>query len=233
MPPSFTFPDDERLVPRYSEITDGPQQRIYQRALWDSIPLPLFGNTLTGTGLGDDGGFLILLNPIGYPTTPVGLSPGAVWSNAGFVCVVLPTTPNPAAPPVLFGSTTSLQLLLLGGGNLPIAPNVTNQLWNVAGFVGISNTTTLGLLNDGGVLTVTQAGIFPTSNVGLLPGALYSNGGVVSVVPGFSPHPGPPVYYGAISATALQALGSYQMPVVQPTAGSLQIWNAGGELWVA
>lgn len=77
---SFSFPDDERIVPRFSEITDGPQQRIYQRPLWDSIPLPLFSGDYAGTGLGNDGGVLFLLDATGWPTDSAGLPAGAVYS---------------------------------------------------------------------------------------------------------------------------------------------------------
>jgi hypothetical protein len=81
---------------------------------------------------------------------------------------------------------------------------------------------------------VTLPGIFPTSNVGLLPGDLYSNSGVVSVVPGTTPNPAaPPVIFGLVGAAELFALGGANLPTVRPSAGSLIIWNAGGELWVA
>ena len=85
-----------------------------------------------------DGGFLTLSSTAGWPLSDEGLSVGALWTD-GFVRVVVPTTPDPLAPPVFFGLVTSFGLLALGGANLPISdPGTLNQLWLNGGFVCIS-----------------------------------------------------------------------------------------------
>ena len=130
----FSFPSAERLVPRYSEITDGPQQRIYQRDLWDIIPLPLFG-PLTAAGLYDNGGVLGVEPDQDYPDAGT-LPPGSIYSNGGVVSVVPGVIPNPAAAAVFFGLISAQTLLALGGGNLPWSGVTTgsNQLWNPGGL---------------------------------------------------------------------------------------------------
>jgi hypothetical protein len=130
----FTFPSDERLVPRYSEITDGPQQRIYQRTLWDAIPLPLFG-PLAGAGLYNNGGVLGVDPDEDYP--PAGsLPPGSIYSNNGVVSVVPGIIPDPGAMKIFFGDIDADTLLALGGGNLPFSGVTAGslQLWNPGGL---------------------------------------------------------------------------------------------------
>jgi uncharacterized protein YmfQ (DUF2313 family) len=92
-----------------------------------------------------------------------------------------------------------------------------------------------GLLDDGGVLILaTPPAGYPTSMGGLSPGALWSNGGVVSVVPGATPNPlAPPVIYSDTSAAALLALGGANLPLTAPPLNSSQLWNSGGEVWIA
>lgn len=92
--------------------------------------------------------------PAGWPISPIGLPPGSVWNNGLTVGVVtlrdfgppgdfdtdFGPIPDPAAPPLFFGSITADQLLLLGGGNLPTSnpgPG-TLQLWNDLGIVSIA-----------------------------------------------------------------------------------------------
>lgn len=87
----------------------------------------------------NDGGVLWMTAPLNYPTSPIGLADGAIWYNGGTVAVVPGVTPNPSAPPVLFGTITAAGLLTLGGGNLPLTnPGVTNQLWNNGGVISIA-----------------------------------------------------------------------------------------------
>lgn len=91
----------------------------------------------------NDGGVLTFNVPLRrdyiYPTSPLGLAPGSVWNNGLTVGIVGPTTPNPAAPPIMWPNITARSLLLLGGANLPtsIPPN-PNQLWNNNGEVDIA-----------------------------------------------------------------------------------------------
>lgn len=117
-----------------------------------SVPLPYqassgnvvynYGNLLPAPPLGllDDGGVLQLESGIGYPTNSTGLAPGAVWNNGLTVAVVPGITPNPSAAPIFFGTISAIELLVLGGGNLPTtapAPD-TLQLWNNGGLVCVA-----------------------------------------------------------------------------------------------
>lgn len=92
-----------------------------------------------------------------------------------------------------------------------------------------------GLLSDGGVLILTgpTAG-FPTSMSGLPVGAFWSNGGVVSVVPGAVPDPtAAAVFFNSSSTASLLALTGANLPVTAPLAGRGQLWNSGGEVWIS
>jgi hypothetical protein len=101
-------------------------------------------------------------------------------------------------------------------------------------FVIVVDTST-HLVNDGGVLIVTPGPTitYPLTSGGPA-GSIWSNGGVVSVVPGITPDPlAPPVYFYDTDAFSLQALGGGNLPIIAPTAGTQQLWNIGGEVWVA
>ena len=109
-------------------------------------------NDIGATNLTDDGGVLALVSVpgSGYPTAPTTggghggartpLPAGSVWSNGGAVSVIPGITPNPLTPPVFYGAVTAAQLLLSGGGNLPLMnPGIgTMQLWNNGGEVAIA-----------------------------------------------------------------------------------------------
>lgn len=88
----------------------------------------------------NDGGWLVLLDTAGWPTSPAGLPAGAVWNNGGLVSIVPGVTPNPHAPALFFGLVTAAQLLATGGGNLPLAnPGLgSGQLWNDGGVASIA-----------------------------------------------------------------------------------------------
>jgi hypothetical protein len=97
--------------------------------------------TIIQIGLVNDGGVVTLgAGIIGWPTSPVGLSAGALYSNGGVVCVAGTTTPNPAAPPVFLATTSASALLALGGANLPISLSglASGQLWNNGGVVSVA-----------------------------------------------------------------------------------------------
>ncbi len=65
-------------------------------------------------------------------------------------------------------------------------------------------------------------------------GLIWSNGALVTVVPGITPNPSaPPVFFGVVTAAALLALGGGNLPLTNPGAGSLQLWNNGGVVAVA
>ncbi|MEJ0017546.1 MAG: hypothetical protein WDN25_13465 [Acetobacteraceae bacterium] len=88
--------------------------------------------------------------------------------------------------------------------------------------------------NDGGVLAFLGTTTYPTAPGGLLPGAVWSNGLAVTVVPGVVPNPfAPPVNFGSITAAGLRALGGGNLPLTAPAAGSNQLWNNGGLVSIA
>lgn len=89
-----------------------------------------------------------------------------------------------------------------------------------------------GLSNNGGLLVVSDTAGWPTTSGGA-PGSLWSNGGVVSVVPGYTPVAGPAVFYGSITASQLLAFGAIGLPVTPPTPGSGQLWVLNDEVLVA
>lgn len=92
-------------------------------------------------GLVNDGGVVTLgAGIIGWPTSPVGLTAGALYSNGGVVCVAGTTTPNPTAPPVFLATISASALLALGGANLPLSPSglISGQLWNNGGVVSVA-----------------------------------------------------------------------------------------------
>lgn len=83
--------------------------------------------------------------------------------------------------------------------------------------------------NNGGALAATSlpAG-YPTSDAGLPVGAIWSNGLEISVVPGFVPNPAAPaVFFNAITAAQLLAIGGGNLPLNDPQV-NLQLWNDGG-----
>jgi len=92
-------------------------------------------------------------------------------------------------------------------------------------FVNVS------FLNDGGMLWMTQPLNYPTSPVGLPAGAVWYNGGAVSVIPGGS-GTGSPVYFGSITAAGLLALGGGGLPTSNPNNLN-QLWNNGGVISIS
>ena len=97
-------------------------------------------NNLTPTNLSNNGGFLNVSSGAGYPTSATGLATGDAWSNGDFISIVPGITPNPFAAPLFFGVVTAAQLLVLGGGNLPLtSPGPgSGQLWNNGGFICVA-----------------------------------------------------------------------------------------------
>lgn len=103
-------------------------------------PSPGFGTPITaniGT-LINNGGVVNTVATI-FPITSMDLPAGAVWSNGGEVDIVPGATPNPLAPAVFFDQITTLGLLALGGGNLPLTdPQTVGALWNNGGVLNVS-----------------------------------------------------------------------------------------------
>jgi hypothetical protein len=93
-----------------------------------------------GAGLLNDGGVLQLSLPAGYPTSSIGLAPGAVWNNGLAIAVVPGSTPDPTIPDLFFGQVSASELLFFGGSNLPTSPPLDGslQLWNNDGEVSVA-----------------------------------------------------------------------------------------------
>ncbi len=90
------------------------------------------------------------------------------------------------------------------------------------------------LFDDGGVLYLSPNTGYPASTSGLTTGQLWSNAGVISVYGTTTPSPtAAPVYFGLITASALLTLTGANLPLTKPRAGSLQLWNNGGEVSIA
>ena len=83
------------------------------------------------------------------------------------------------------------------------------------------------LYNAGGVLGVLPGAGYPTSFSGLSAGDLWSNGGLVSIVPPTSPGPAPPIYFPGVSASVLLATGGANLPTSPGATGSGILWNNG------
>ncbi len=103
----------------------------------------------------------------------------------------------------------------------------------VFGELGASVAT--NLYNDDGVLALVDSTGWPmSSGAAAIPGNFWSNGGVVSIVSGSTPNPlAPPVYFGSITSSSLLALGGANLPTGIAVTGTLQLWNNGGEVWIA
>lgn len=89
-------------------------------------------------------------------------------------------------------------------------------------------------INDGGVLYLPIALTYPISPSGLSAGAVWWNGGVISVIPGHTPNPSaPPLYFQYTFPAQLLALGGGDLPLSNPGPGSGQLWNNGGVISIA
>lgn len=98
----------------------------------------------------------------------------------------------------------------------------------------VNNIGPTNFLNDGGWLNLTLATGWPTSPSGLVAGAVWDNGGIVTVVPGVTPNPfAAPLYFGLVTSGSLLMLGGGNLPLTAPAAGSGQLWNNGGVVGIA
>jgi hypothetical protein len=110
--------------------------------------------------------------------------------------------------------------------------------WSVGAWSeAIGESAATNLLNDGGVLTLQPGIVWPTTSGGA-PGSFWSNGGVVSVVPGATLDPTfSPTFFNVITANQLQLLNGGDLAWAQPPSGSGQLWApggaSGGDVWVA
>lgn len=97
---------------------------------------------------------------------------------------------------------------------------------------GTPITASLGtLINNNGQVNSTYTG-FPITDLCLPPGAVWSNGGQLCIVPGATPSPcAALVLFSAMTAVELLALGGGDFPLTAPASGYL--WNNNGVLYVA
>lgn len=134
-PPSISVSGNVFTITSFEDsVFTSLQELLANNAL--SVPFQ-YSFAFVNVSFLNDGGLLWMTAPLNYPTTPTGLSAGAVWYNGGTVSVI-PGGPGTGAP-VYFGTITAAGLLALGGGGLPATnPNNANQLWNNGGVVSIS-----------------------------------------------------------------------------------------------
>lgn len=87
-------------------------------------------------GLADDGGVLVLLPLITWPSFPTGA--GGFYSNGGVASVGPGAIYDPLLPPLVFGALLASALQLLNGAFLPQAPPPMGSgiLWNPGGLAG-------------------------------------------------------------------------------------------------
>ena len=91
-----------------------------------------------------------------------------------------------------------------------------------------------GLFNDGGVLVLISGASWPTTDAGLLPGALWNNGLAIVVVPGATPQPGAPrMTFPGVTSSSLLLFGGANFATTPPPDGSLILWSNGGLVCVA
>lgn len=150
---------------------------------------------------------------------------------------------NGTAPNI--GATYPVSIAYEGGGSAVITITISGgmvtlpvaQVFQAAVQVGAVSlpfqlsftvnivNNVLGLQNVGGVLYVTNTTGWPTSASGLSAGAVWSNGGVVNIVPGHTPTPGvPPLIYGVNSSAQLLNRSGKNLPLTDPMSTD-QIWN--------
>lgn len=183
----------------------------------------------------NDGGVVQLVDPTGWPSSPIGLSAGQIWNNGLAVAIVPGYTPFPTAPPLMFAGLTASQLLRFGAANCPLLPRIVGQLWNNGGELSVYTTPlpTDSLINDGGFVVLVDGTGWPSSSVGLSHGQLWNNGGLVSAIPGGIPTPGAqPLAFFGLTASQLMIYGGGNMPTSLPAISGL-IWNNGGVVCVS
>ncbi|MDN7658432.1 hypothetical protein [Burkholderia cenocepacia] len=89
-------------------------------------------------------------------------------------------------------------------------------------------------VNNGGLLTLPFPLTYPSGPAGLAPGAVWWNGGVISIIPGVTPDPtAPPLYFQYTFPQQLLALGGGNLPLTNPGPGTGQLWNDGGVIAIA
>lgn len=135
-PPSITVSGNTFTITSFQDsVFTALQELLANRQV--SVPFQ-YNFAFVEFAFQNDGGVLWMTSTPNYPTSPVGLSAGAVWYNGGTVAVV-PGGSGTGAP-IYYGTVTDAELLALGGGGLPMTnPNNANQLWNNDGLICISS----------------------------------------------------------------------------------------------
>lgn len=91
-----------------------------------------------------------------------------------------------------------------------------------------------GLINDGGVVQLVDASGFPLDPGGLNAGALWTNGGIVVVVPGGHTQPGTaPLLFTGLTASQLLRNGGANLPTSPTGLSADRVWNNGGLVCVS
>jgi hypothetical protein len=136
---------------------------------------------------------------------------------------------DPSVTAVYFGAKVVSFLAEIGTVGNTMKASIALAI-NTEIFYGVDQAA--GLYNSGGVLCLIDDSDWPQTSGGA-PGSLWSNGGVVSVVPGGSFALGASVFFRRISSDDLLVLGALVLPTSPPAPGTEQLWVVSGEVWVA
>lgn len=134
-PPSITMSGNTFTIAIFNDVPGVALQELLNSRI-AAFPFQ-YNVQFSSSSFLNDSGVLWMTAPLNYPTSPAGLTAGAVWYDGGVVAVV--PGGSGGGSPVYFGTITAAQLLSLGGGGLPTSnPNNPNQLWNNSGLICIS-----------------------------------------------------------------------------------------------
>ena len=149
---------------------------------------------------------------------------GVVYNGSGAVTLTITLT---VAAGILLSVAQVFQAAAASGAiSLPFQYDFTVNIVNDLGPTGLTNV--------GGVLHVTIATGWPIASTDLLPGALWDNSGIATVIAGMTPNPfAVPIYFGLITSAQLLTIGGGNLPTSSPGVGSLQLWNNSGVVNVA
>lgn len=142
---------------------------------------------------------------------------------------------------VIFGTYPNVTILIdVSGAILPLNAQIFQAAVQSAAVelpfqyvwtITLSDTTSLA--NIGGQLQFTGVNAAPTTNSGV-PGSIWNNGGVVSVVGGYTPGTPQAVFVGSITAAQLISLGAKVLPQTNPgVTGELYVDTTSLEVWVS
>jgi len=178
----------------------------------------------TATGGQSIAYFTRIAAALGYAITVTEFTGSMALANTWTV-----TAPSISVSPFLFGGSFGQPFASWSTGELEcrlnlLKPAHTTLLFNYA----------VSLIDDGGVLTLSDSTGWPLSAPGTA-GAAWSNAGVVSIAPGATYNVlSAPIFFGHVTAAALLALNlGINLPTTSPASGTGQLWNSGNEVWIA